>query len=153
MFDESVRLFKKTLELRKSKLGLDHPDTLWTMANLGVSYRNVGKQAEAVALLEEALERARKLPGPMPARLEWVVGALAAASDRGGQFARLGRSLLKQCKWDEAESIFRQCLAAIGGTVDSTSRPGVAAHSGFRMVIRAVSELLARVGERGASAP
>jgi tetratricopeptide (TPR) repeat protein/tRNA A-37 threonylcarbamoyl transferase component Bud32 len=139
--DESVPLFEKTLELRKAKLGPDHPDTLWTMAKLGVNYRNVGKQAEAVALLEEALERARKLPGPMPPRLEWVVGALAAAYDGGGQFTlaeplhresvelarkrypashpcvayamtRLGRSLLKQRKWSEAESILRQCLAA-----------------------------------------
>ncbi len=140
-FDESVRLFQKTLELRKSKLGPDHPETLWTMAKLGVGYRDVGKQDEAVVRLEEALERARKLPGPMPARLEWIVGALAATYDRGGQFARaeplhresvelarkryydghpcvaeamnrLGRSLLKQRRWAEAESILRQCLAA-----------------------------------------
>jgi serine/threonine protein kinase/tetratricopeptide (TPR) repeat protein len=140
-FKESVLLFEKTLELRKSKLGPDHPDTLWTMAKLGVGYRNVGKQDEAVAHLEDALARARKLPGPLPARLEWIVGALAVTYDRGGQSARaeplhqesvtlareryrdghpcvadaishLGRNLLKQRMWAEAESILRQCLAA-----------------------------------------
>jgi serine/threonine protein kinase/tetratricopeptide (TPR) repeat protein len=140
-FKKSVHLFEKTLELRKAKLGPDHPDTIWTMAKLGVAYRNVGKQDKAVALLEDALERARKLPGPMPARLEFIVGALAVTYDRGGQFTRaeslhresvalarqryrdshpcvadamshLGRNLLKQRLWAEAEAILRQCLTA-----------------------------------------
>src|SRR5262249_48211681 len=91
-------------------------------------------------LLEEALGRARKLSGPMPPRLEWVVGALAAAYDGGGQYARseplhrecvelarerhqadsprianalslLGRSLLRQRRCAEAEPILRECLA------------------------------------------
>src|SRR5207244_1803264 len=45
-----------TLQLRKAKLGADHPDTLASMSNLAVDCRDAGKLDLALPLLEEALK-------------------------------------------------------------------------------------------------
>jgi len=100
----------------------------------------VGKQAEGVALLEQALARLRKRPGPLAAQFEAMARVLAETYDRSGQFARseplyrevvekdrktygpgtphgarlltlLALNLLRQRKGAEAEPILRECLA------------------------------------------
>ena len=50
---------EKSLAQSKSKLGLDHYDTLVIMNNLAQSYRAVGRLPEAIALLEQTLEGAK----------------------------------------------------------------------------------------------
>jgi tetratricopeptide (TPR) repeat protein len=110
------------------------------MMNLAVNYRDAGRLPEAVALLEDALLRARKLPGPAPANLAWIPRVLAMTYDQAGQFARseplhrafldrvrrqlgpdhpqtagalaeLGLNLLRQEKPADAEPPLRECLA------------------------------------------
>ena len=49
-FDLAVPLLEETLKRRKTKLGLDHPDTLRSMGDLGVSYSKAGKPALALPL-------------------------------------------------------------------------------------------------------
>jgi tetratricopeptide (TPR) repeat protein len=96
--------------------------------------------AEAISLLEEALDRGRMLPGGLPGSIAWVTGSLALTYDADGQFARaeplyrevlernrklfgpehvqttaalggLGLNLLKQKRHAEAERLVRACLA------------------------------------------
>ena len=45
------------MELRKSKLGEDHPDTLASMHDLAIRYSEAGRRAEALQLTEEVVER------------------------------------------------------------------------------------------------
>jgi eukaryotic-like serine/threonine-protein kinase len=114
------------------------------MTRLGVSYGDVGRRPEGLALLEDALALARKRPGTLPAMLP---RALAAGYDGGGQFARseplyrdfveqarqrhradhpqvaralnaLGLNLVRQRKAAEAEAVLRACPA-----VRETNRP------------------------------
>jgi hypothetical protein len=44
---------------RKTKLGVDHPDTLTSMANLAFIWKESGRATEAVRLMEECAQ-ARK---------------------------------------------------------------------------------------------
>ena len=84
---------------RSSSLGPDHPDTLNTMANLGVNYRDAGRLPEGTALLEQAWAKARKQPGPLVDDLAWIPRALGEAYDQAGQFAK-------------AEPLYREALEA-----------------------------------------
>jgi tetratricopeptide (TPR) repeat protein len=132
---KALPLFEETLAKRKLVLGADHPNTLTSMNNLAVAFRGAGRLPEAIELLEEALERARPLPG----RLGWLPGTLAATYDAAGQFAKaeplyrsfvaqaqnqfgagdprisaaqaqLGLNLLRQKKYTDAEPLLRDCL-------------------------------------------
>jgi hypothetical protein len=94
---------------------------------------------EGIALIEEALNHACKLPGDVPFQLSWILPHLAERYDRAGlyaksepinrqfladakkefglndprtagQMATLGLNLLKQQKWGDAELLLRECL-------------------------------------------
>ena len=54
--DEAVRLWEQALDLQRTKLGPDHPDTLDTMHNLATGYRTVGRDDEAISSLEKTIE-------------------------------------------------------------------------------------------------
>ena len=55
---------RRALKLSKSKLGPDHPDTISSMHNLGLSYAALGRHPEALALREETLKLAKAKFGP-----------------------------------------------------------------------------------------
>jgi hypothetical protein len=42
-WDAAEELFVQVMETRKTKLGVDHPHTLTSMANLAATYRNQGR--------------------------------------------------------------------------------------------------------------
>ena len=72
-YDRALPLLKETLELRKSKLGPDHPDTLQSMNNLGFCLLNAHQYDRApLPLLEETVElreiEARALTTPTHSR-------------------------------------------------------------------------------------
>ena len=106
-----------------------------TVANLGVNYRDTGRLKEAIPLLEEAHQSAKRFP-----TLRWVAGPLIDAYTKAGenaklanllqeqlpttrktlpkdspelagQLAQIGLTLLQQKKWIEAEPLLRECLA------------------------------------------
>ena len=55
------------LEIQKRVLPKDHPDTLWSMNNLAISYAGLNRPAEALKLREEVLEiQKRVLPKDHP---------------------------------------------------------------------------------------
>jgi hypothetical protein len=49
--------------VRKAKLGLDHPDTLMSMANLAITYFKQGRLDEAEPLLATAVKKMQKVMG------------------------------------------------------------------------------------------
>jgi tetratricopeptide (TPR) repeat protein len=135
-----VALFEATLKLQESKLGPDHPDTLRTLANLGINYRDAGRLDEGIRRMEQALDRARARYGGLPPSLVFAEGQLAVAYDRAKRFDKsepfcrntlerarklfgaadnrtagamtmLGMNLIQQRKEAEAEPILRECLA------------------------------------------
>jgi Tetratricopeptide repeat len=51
------------MSLRKKLLGAEHPDTLTSMANIAVTYRNQGKWIEAEQLQVQVMNIRKKLLG------------------------------------------------------------------------------------------
>jgi serine/threonine protein kinase/tetratricopeptide (TPR) repeat protein len=138
--DRSLALAEECLKLRRARLGADHPHTLLTLMNLGVAYGDAGRPDKGVRCLEEALAAARKASGSLSAELTPILGRLAAAYDGTKQFTKseplyreylaqcrkqfgtaelntaqaldlYGVSLLRQQRYDEAETHLRECLA------------------------------------------
>ena len=133
--DKSVPLFEDVLKRQEAKLGRHHPDTQMTVANLGVNYKDAGRLKEAIPLLEEAHQAAKRFPtlrgfatplidayvkaGENAKLADLLREQLAEARKTlpkdspqlAGLLAQIGSSLLEQKKWTEAEPLLRECLA------------------------------------------
>ena len=123
------------MKRKEAKLGRDHPETLMTVANLGVNYKDAGRYKEAIPLLEEAHRAAKKYRA-----LFWVGTPLLDAYTKAGEqsktvdlvgdqmsearktllqespqlaaeLANLSLSLLQAKAFTEAERLIRECLA------------------------------------------
>jgi serine/threonine protein kinase/tetratricopeptide (TPR) repeat protein len=137
--DLAIPLLAETLRLRKLNLAKDHPAIFSTMHNLASAYRDAGQPDRALPLFREAaeamerrqfrhefagtivtslsdqFERLGQFERAEAWRLKWV----AALRERAGTDslpyasarAALGRNLLMQKKWAEAESVLRESLA------------------------------------------
>jgi tetratricopeptide (TPR) repeat protein len=121
-----------------AKLGPDHPSTLTSMGNLAEGYRAAGKLDLALPLFEEGAARVEmqrfqhehaagfvrsliacheKLNQYDQAE-NWRRKWLAVVKERSGadslpyasELAALGRNLLQQKKWNDAETVLRECL-------------------------------------------
>jgi WD40 repeat protein len=125
--EKAIPLFEDILKHRKAK---QDPRTPSAMQALGLAYKEAGRLAEAIPLLEEA---AAKEPHPVRTRdvldAYELAGAHAKvialcqkqlAEDRKSKpdadpdtdlLARLGRAYLAQKQWSEAEPPLRQCVA------------------------------------------
>jgi hypothetical protein len=55
-WDKAEKLRRRVIEMRKTKLGADHPDTLTSMANLAVPWKGQGRGVEAIALLRSCVQ-------------------------------------------------------------------------------------------------
>ncbi|KAI2483738.1 TPR-12 multi-domain protein [Pyrenophora tritici-repentis] len=62
-WDDAEKLFVQVMETRKKKLGLDHPSTLTSMANLASTYRNQGRWDAAEELEVQVMETRKKKLG------------------------------------------------------------------------------------------
>lgn len=51
-YSEALQLSEEVVELCKSKLGADHPDTLKSMHSLAINYSKAGRRGEALQLTE-----------------------------------------------------------------------------------------------------
>jgi tetratricopeptide (TPR) repeat protein len=72
--DLAVPLLENVLEVRKSKSGLDHPQTLTSMNNLAQAYSKSGKLNLALPLLEQALKlKKAKLGAEHPSTLVSII--------------------------------------------------------------------------------
>jgi hypothetical protein len=62
-WEKAEQLDKQLLDLRKSKLGEDHPETLSSMVRLASTWKYSGHDAKAVHLLRHCLIKQRKILG------------------------------------------------------------------------------------------
>jgi tetratricopeptide (TPR) repeat protein len=60
---DSERTLVRSLKIFLRILGAEHPDTLWSMNNLALTYTAEGRTGEAAALLEQVLEKDRQILG------------------------------------------------------------------------------------------
>ena len=127
-------MFEEELKTKEAARGRQHPETLAAMANLGVNYKDAGRLAEAIPLLEEAYRASQ-----MHAALRWVSAPLLDAyaksgettkvndliqeqlaeartslptesPELAGQLAQFSVVLLTVKAWDEAEPLIREAL-------------------------------------------
>ncbi|OCK80636.1 hypothetical protein K432DRAFT_297220, partial [Lepidopterella palustris CBS 459.81] len=52
---DAEELFVQVMETCKTKLGADHPDTLSSMANLAFTWKEQGRDAEAINLMSQCV--------------------------------------------------------------------------------------------------
>ena len=133
--DLSIPLLEETLKRMEATLGRDHRNTLTSVGNLGVAYKEAGRLAEAIPLLEEAYRSRQKYSnlGRYGQRLldayakagenakfadllrEQLVEVRKVPPQDGENLADLltpvGRTLLDQKSWPEAEPLLREALA------------------------------------------
>jgi serine/threonine protein kinase/tetratricopeptide (TPR) repeat protein len=135
----ALPLYEEVLVLRRARLGDGHPDTLLSMSNLAMAYHDDGQPGRALPLLREAasgveklqfmdehaarichnlincLERLKQDDQAEVWRRKWLdvvrqqsgANSLAYASELVG----LGRNLLGQKKWSDAEAVLRETHA------------------------------------------
>ncbi|KAK6857650.1 hypothetical protein PG995_006477 [Apiospora arundinis] len=86
------KLFVEVMETRKQKLGVDHPSTLASMANLASTFSNQGRWEEAEKLDVEVMETSKqKLGVDHPSTL--------------ASMANLASTFSNQGRWEEAEKL------------------------------------------------
>jgi serine/threonine protein kinase/tetratricopeptide (TPR) repeat protein len=136
--DQALPLLEEVVQRRKAKLGADSPDTLLAMTDLGSGYQAAGKLQQALPLFEAAatgIEK-RNFHSAWAGRIihgltgcqeqlqqfahaeAWHRKWLAAVKERSGTdslayaegLAGLGRNLLLQERWADAEQVLRECL-------------------------------------------
>jgi tetratricopeptide (TPR) repeat protein len=61
---DAVALYREILDAQTRTLGPEHPSTLWTMNNLGVTYDNQGRYKDAEVLDRKTLEIRARVLGP-----------------------------------------------------------------------------------------
>jgi serine/threonine protein kinase/Tfp pilus assembly protein PilF len=76
---------ERALALRREHLGPDHPDTLTSMNNLALAYKDAGQLDKAVPLLEQALAKRREKLGPDHPHTFSTMNNLALAYKGAGQ--------------------------------------------------------------------
>jgi tetratricopeptide (TPR) repeat protein len=136
---EAIALYEQVRDARVKKLGADHPDTLTTLTNLAGAYQAAGKLdqalphfAQAAAGIEKrrfqhqhaslsiantivAYEQAKQFDQGEVWRRKWLAVVKQQAGTNSpayaDQLAALGRNLLRQEKWADAETTLRECLA------------------------------------------
>jgi tetratricopeptide (TPR) repeat protein len=90
-------LIRLSLETRDKVLGVEHPDTLTSVSNLGSVLERQGKYDEAEAMHRRALEGSEKALG-------------VEHPDTLTSVSYLGSVLSRQGKYDEAEAMHRRAL-------------------------------------------
>jgi hypothetical protein len=53
---DALELTEQVVQLDKTKLGEDHPDTLHSMHNLAIYYNEAGRRSEALQLTEQVMQ-------------------------------------------------------------------------------------------------
>ncbi len=61
LWKEAEKLEVQVMETRKAKLGVDHPDTVTSMANLAFTWKSQGRHENALALMQDCVEAQRQV--------------------------------------------------------------------------------------------
>jgi tetratricopeptide (TPR) repeat protein len=96
-YSEAEALLERVIEMRKTKLGADHPYTLISMDNLALTYRKQGRCKKAEKLSMQVIEtRTTKLGADHP--------------DTLSSMSNLAWTYRKQGRWEEAEKLSMQVI-------------------------------------------
>ena len=95
---EAIALQEETIRLREARIGSDDPDIFRNREGLAEAYERIGDWSKAERLFRVLVAGRRTVAGPDRSLL---------AED----LAALGRNLLAQSKWPEAEASSRESLA------------------------------------------
>jgi hypothetical protein len=63
-WDAAEELEVQVIEIRKERLGADHPDTLTSINNLAFTCKGIGRETEAIRLMEECIKSRKRVLGP-----------------------------------------------------------------------------------------
>jgi tetratricopeptide (TPR) repeat protein len=91
--DKSIPLFEAMLKDQVQTLGQEHPKTRVTAANLGVNYKDAGRLAEAITLLEAARNAAR-MQKELRFSLPHLLEAYASAPEPAANITPAGLDML-----------------------------------------------------------
>ena len=96
-YDEAETPFVEVMQMRQRVLGVEHPDTLTSIANLASTYRNQGRWKEAEDLDVQVMETSKKkLGADHPVTLT--------------SMANLASTYRNQGRWDAAEELEVQVM-------------------------------------------
>ena len=96
-WEDAERLQTQAMDLRRNLLGVDHPDTLTSTANLASTYRSQGRWEEAEKLQVQVMETSKtKLGADHPYTLAIM--------------ANLASTFWSQGRWEEAEKLQVQVM-------------------------------------------
>jgi tetratricopeptide (TPR) repeat protein len=96
-WNEAESAFEQVMETRKTVLGVDHPSTLTSMANLASTYRNQGRWNEAEELEVQVMETRKRVLGAEHPSTLTSMGNLASTYSNQG-------------RWKEAEELEMQVM-------------------------------------------
>jgi hypothetical protein len=105
-----VKVFEEVLDRRKTTLGPKHADTLASMKNLLAGYQLAGLLDKAEPMLRDRMDRYLKKEG-------------LDSPYTGEAMAHLGENLLWQKKYDQAETVLRDCVAIADKTMSGHWAP------------------------------
>jgi tetratricopeptide (TPR) repeat protein len=132
--DKSIPIFEEVLRRRILLQGADHFETLGAKGNLGINYKDASRFQDAVRLLEECLQGAKKYPAlksvqPHLLHAYALSGENAKAAlllkeelpdarkrlpadsmQLADMLALIGMGLSERKDWAEAEQHLRECL-------------------------------------------
>lgn len=97
-YQDAVKLFNRSLELRKQELGEDHPDTLTTMHSFGNALASLGRLEEAERRLFDTVWQRKKVLGPGDAATLGAMHDHASVLYRRGKFKEAEDLLQKTCE-------------------------------------------------------
>ena len=96
-WNDAQRLQEDCVGIRKRLLGVDHPDTLSSIANLASTYREQGRWEEAEKLFMQVMEASKaKLGADHPSTLISMANLASTYRERG--------------RWEEAEKLEAQVM-------------------------------------------
>ena len=124
--EAAVPLEESALATRRRVRGEEHPETLASIANMGVSLRHLGKMAEAEPYYREAFEKRRRVLG-------------AEHPDTIISTSNMGSLLRAQGKLAEAETFYREALEKFRRTLGAQHLE----------TIRAITNMGAVISEQG----
>ena len=102
--EKARRFHGEVLKIRETKLGKDHPDTIYSLFHLGNTEEDLQQYEKAVEYHQQALERARRSADFSKEDLADIFASLGAAYDGGGNYRRSISSYEKQ-GWKKASVI------------------------------------------------
>ncbi len=121
-YEDATVLARQQLEIRRRMLGDDHPKTLISLENLGISLENQGKYSEAEPYLREAMAGCRRVLGnDHPNTLEAI--------------KNLGGLLQKQGHFSAAEPYLREAMAGCRRVLGNDNPNTLEAISGMGVLL------------------